>query len=118
MIRGPNGDFIERPLSSLSGGQWPCCSLALSLRFADLVTKQGRMKTSLCILGKPLTHLDHSGHSHVGKLLQSLLQNDDSPLSLHGGMELSTFLVIVQDLAVEELEESSTILMKLLREME
>jgi ABC-type Mn2+/Zn2+ transport system ATPase subunit len=64
------------------------------------------MKTSLCVLDEPLTHLDLSGHSHVGALLQSLLQNDDSPVSLHGGMELSTILIILQDLTTEELEES------------
>jgi DNA repair exonuclease SbcCD ATPase subunit len=106
MIRGPNGNFIERPLSSLSGGQWRRCSLALSLGFADLVAKRGRMKTSLCVLDEPLTHLDRSGRSRVGVLLRSLLQNDDSPVLLHGGMELSTILVILQDLAAEELEES------------
>jgi DNA repair exonuclease SbcCD ATPase subunit len=106
MIRGPNGDFTERPLSSLSGGQWCHCSLALSLGFADLVAKRGQMKTSLCVLDEPLTHLDLSGRSHVGALLRSLLQNDDSPLSLHGGMELSTILIILQDLTAEELGES------------
>ena len=106
MIRGPNGDFIERPLSSLSGGQWRRCSFALSLGFADLVARRGRMKTSLCVLDEPLTHLDRSGRSRVGALLRRLLQNDDSPVSLHGGMEVSTILVILQDLAAEELEES------------
>jgi energy-coupling factor transporter ATP-binding protein EcfA2 len=78
----------------------------LFLGFADLVAKRGRMKTSLCVLDEPLTHLDHSGRSRVGLLLRSLLQNDDSPVSLHGGMELSTILVILQDLVAEELEET------------
>jgi hypothetical protein len=53
-----------------------------------------------------LTHLDRSGRSRVGVLLRSLLQNDDSPVLSHGGMELSTILIILQDLAAEELEES------------
>jgi DNA repair exonuclease SbcCD ATPase subunit len=108
-IRGPDGEFIERPLSSLSGGQWRRCSLALSLGFADLVSRRGRMKTSLCVLDEPLTHLDRSGRSRVGTLLRGLLQqngNGVNPISLNGGMGVSTILVILQDLAAEELEES------------
>ena len=107
LIRGPDGDFVDRPLSSLSGGQWRRCSLALSLGFADLVSRRGRMKTSLCVLDEPLTHLDRSGRSRVGALLRSLLQNGngDKPLS-STGMTVSTILVILQDLAAEELEES------------
>ncbi len=36
-IRGPDGGWVKRPLSSLSGGQWRRCSLAVTLGFADLV---------------------------------------------------------------------------------
>jgi DNA repair exonuclease SbcCD ATPase subunit len=45
MIRSPDGVFVERPLSSLSGGHWRRCSLALSLGFADLAARRGRLKT-------------------------------------------------------------------------
>lgn len=107
MIRGADGEFVERPLSSLSGGQWRRCSLALSLGFSNLVSSRGRFQSSLVVLDEPLTHLDRSGRSRVGSLLRSLLQggSDGTPLSLHG-MEVSTILVILQDLAAEELEES------------
>ena len=104
-ISGSDGNFMERPLASLSGGQWRRCSLALSLGFADLASRKGRIKSSLCVLDEPLTHLDRSGRDCVGRLLRSLLQNgNNSPLS--GGMTVSTILVILQDLAAEELEES------------
>jgi len=108
MIRGADGEFVERPLSSLSGGQWRRCSLALSLGFADLVSLRGHLKTSLCVLDEPLTHLDRSGRSRVGSLLRSLLQNGNSDIGIasHGGMAVSTILVILQDLAAEEMEES------------
>lgn len=109
MIRRSDGSFVERPLSSLSGGQWRRCSLALSLGFAQLVSAKGRFQSSLTVLDEPLTHLDRSGRSRVGRLLRSLLQsrsNESAPLSLFGGMNVSTILVILQDLAAEELEES------------
>jgi DNA repair exonuclease SbcCD ATPase subunit len=105
MVRSPDGGFMERPLSSLSGGQWRRCSLALSLGFADLVARRGRFKTSLCVLDEPLTHLDRSGRISVGKLLRSLLRQGDSS-GLSHSMSVSTILIILQDLAAEELEES------------
>jgi DNA repair exonuclease SbcCD ATPase subunit len=104
-VRTPNGEFAERPLGSLSGGQWRRCSMALSLGFADLVATRGRMRPSLCVFDEPLTFLDTSGRVAVGKLLRSLLRRQQ------GGVEstklsLSTVLVILQDLAAEELEEA------------
>lgn len=107
-ICGPDGTFIERPLSLLSGGQWRRCSFALSLGFADLVARRGRLKTSLCVLDEPLTHLDRAGRASVGHLLRKLLgRNDNAMTSSHGvGMSVSTILLILQDLAAEELEES------------
>ena len=105
MIRNPNGVFTERPLSSLSGGQWRRCSLALSLGFADMVARRGRLKTSVCVLDEPLTHLDRSGRSSVGSLLRRLLRKGDNTFSSNF-MSVSTILLILQDLAAEELEES------------
>lgn len=108
-IRASDGTFVERPLSSLSGGQWRRCSLALSLGFAHMVSVKGRFQSSVVVLDEPLTHLDRSGRGRVGRLLRSLLENGndgDAPTLFHGGMDFSTILVILQDLAAEELEES------------
>lgn len=49
-IRGPDGCWIDRPLSSLSGGQWRRCSLAVTLGFADLVCSKGKLRSSLLVL--------------------------------------------------------------------
>ena len=54
-IRGPDGEWIRRPLSSLSGGQWRRCSLSLSLGFSDLVARWGGLRPSLIVLDEPLT---------------------------------------------------------------
>ena len=61
LVRQPNGEFSERPLASLSGGQWRRCALALNLGFADLVARKGRLRPSICVMDEPLTHLDRTG---------------------------------------------------------
>jgi len=107
-LRSPDGNYIERPLSSLSGGQWRRCSLALSFGFSDLVARRGRLRPSLLVLDEPLTHLDAFGRAQVGKLLRILVgQNEEerNEVGLHG-LNLNTILVILQDLAAEELDES------------
>jgi DNA repair exonuclease SbcCD ATPase subunit len=100
-ILGPDGQWLPRPMSSLSGGQWRRCSLALSLGFADLVARRGRLRSSLLVLDEPLTHLDSSGRASVGQLLRKILGNTG-----FGGLAISTILIILQDLAAQELEES------------
>jgi hypothetical protein len=57
--------------------------------------------------------LDQSGRSNVGRLLRKLLrreseQNDSvsASTSRSVGLRVSTILIILQDLAAEELEES------------
>ena len=84
-----------RSLSSLSGGQWRRCSLALQLGFADLLSRRGQFGSSLLVFDEPLTHLDRSGRSAFGRVLRRLLIGDRS-----------TILLILQDLAAEELEET------------
>jgi len=64
------------------------------------------MKTSLCVSDELLTHLDHSGHSRVGTLLCSMLQNGNGYNPITTSISVSTILAILQDLAAEELEES------------
>lgn len=104
-VRTPNGDYVERPLASLSGGQWRRCSIALSLGFADLVATRGRMRPSLCVFDEPLTFLDTSGRAAVGRLFRSLLRRPEGGVD-STKLSLSTILIILQDLAAEELEEA------------
>jgi ATPase involved in DNA repair len=107
-----DGSWISRPLSSLSGGQWRRCSLAMSLGFSDLVARRGRLSSSLMVLDEPLTHLDSAGRDNVGKLLRKVIQrkgsNDDvdGQPKRFGGLSVSTILIILQDLVAEELSES------------
>ncbi len=96
-IRGNDGEFRERPLSTLSGGQWRRCSLAFSLAFAELVASSGKLRSSLLVLDEPLTHLDRSGRTKFGELIRQLLGSNS---------QLSTAIVILQDLSAEELEEA------------
>jgi hypothetical protein len=102
-IQGPDGEFKVRPLSTLSGGQWRRCSLAMSFAFADLMAKRGRFRSSLLVLDEPLTHLDRSGRNRFGEVVRNLVVSSDGSRSDFG---MSTVLVILQDLAAEELEEA------------
>ncbi|KAL3792558.1 hypothetical protein HJC23_005528 [Cyclotella cryptica] len=107
-IQNPDGTWRTRSLSSLSGGQWRRCSLSLSLGFMDLASHRGKLRSSLLVLDEPLTHLDSAGRSSVGKLLRKMLDKSNEPesaLRRLGGLGLSTILVILQDIAAEEIEE-------------
>ena len=65
------------------------------------------------MLDEPLTHLDSAGRKSVGKLLRKMLSREDSSigenhrrgLSHSGLLSLSTILVILQEIAAEEIEE-------------
>ena len=106
-VRLPDGDFAERPLSSLSGGQWRRCSLALTFGFLDLISRRGRLRPSLLVMDEPLTHLDRSGRSRVGSLLRKLLVRGEDIGGLgSSGICAGTIILILQDLAAEELEEA------------
>ena len=102
-VRGADGDYRVRPLSTLSGGQWRRCSLALTLGFAELVSRRGMMRPSMIVLDEPLTHLDRSGRTKVGDVIRKMLHPEVSGL---GGLGMSTVLLILQDLAAEEIEEA------------
>ncbi len=105
-VRNIDGSWRVRPLSSLSGGQWRRCSLALGLGFIDLASKRGRLRSSLLVLDEPLTHLDSAGRKSVGKLLRKILSHDSQlGKTGGGGFGLSTILVILQEIAAEEIEE-------------
>lgn len=103
-----DGAWRTRPLSSLSGGQWRRCSMSLSLGFIELASRRGKLRSSLLVLDEPLTHLDSSGRHSVGQLLRRMLSDNDDRLTQHqlGRLGLSTVLVILQDIAAEEIEES------------
>jgi DNA repair exonuclease SbcCD ATPase subunit len=106
-VTGNGGNYMERPLGSLSGGQWRRCSLALNFGFAELIARIGNFRSSLCILDEPLTHLDRSGRSDVGRLLRKFVRQSQSGLEGTAlGLSFETVLIILQDLAAEELEES------------
>lgn len=105
-VRTPDGTWRARPLSSLSGGQWRRCSLSLSLGYIDLASKRGRMRSSMLVLDEPLTHLDSAGRKSVGKLLRKMLSQDcDIGKTGRGSFGLSTILVILQEIAAEEIED-------------
>ena len=104
-VRSLDGSWRVRPLSSLSGGQWRRCALSLSLGFIDLASKRGKMRSSLLVLDEPLTHLDTAGRKSVGKLLRKMLTQDDFGFGVKDGFGLSTILIILQEIAAEEIEE-------------
>ena len=103
-VRDADGGFRERAMASLSGGQWRRCSLALNLGFSDLVARRGQLRPSLCVMDEPLTHLDRTGRSNVGHVLRDMLRRNAEG-SAHS-LSVSTVILILQDLAAEELEES------------
>lgn len=105
-IRTSDGTFVERPLSSLSGGQWRRCSLALTFGFAELVARRGGLRSSLLVLDEPLTHLDRTGREQVGALLRRMVRPEGGGGGLLG-LRYSTILVILQDLAAEELGDEN-----------
>lgn len=107
LVRLADGDYKERSLSSLSGGQWRRCSLALTLGFAHWVSRRGALRPSVLFLDEPLTHLDRVGRAQVGHVLRRLVspatEGDNPPSS---SWQVSTIVVILQDLSAEELEEA------------
>jgi DNA repair exonuclease SbcCD ATPase subunit len=105
-VRGPDGDFRQRPLSTLSGGQWRRCSLALSFAFAELIARRGRLRSSLLVLDEPLTHLDRSGRNKFGEVVRKMVQSQSLSDQFVSGLQFSTVILILQDLAAEELEEA------------
>jgi DNA repair exonuclease SbcCD ATPase subunit len=112
-VMGTNGSYHERALASLSGGQWKRCSLALSFGFAALVSRRASFVPSLCILDEPLTHLDQSGRFDAGRLFRSLLvrsserrQQSVNDYLSSAPLRVSTVIIILQDLAAEELQQS------------
>jgi len=106
-VRLPCGNYTERSLSSLSGGQWRRCQLALALGFSDLIGRRGRLQSSLMVLDEPFTHLDRSGRDHVGFLLRKLVKGGGHiGKTGSAGAHANTIIIVLQDLAAEELDET------------
>lgn len=125
LVRCPDGTYTERPLGSLSGGQWRRCHLALALGFASLARRRGGLRPSLLVLDEPLTHLDRTGRAQVGRTLRRLVCGDDGDGDGDGGTSLGgasssspggTLVMILQDLSAEELEESFDSIDEVVRE--
>ena len=100
-VKGQDGEWHQRSLSALSGGQWRRASLAVALGFAELIARRGGLQSSLLVLDEPLTHLDAGGRENVGNLLRKLV---DSNPSESKGLSFSTILIVLQDLSAEELD--------------
>jgi DNA repair exonuclease SbcCD ATPase subunit len=106
-VSGADGGYKERPLASLSGGQWRRCSLALTFGFAELLARKGKLRPSLYVLDEPLTHLDQFGRAKVGEVIRRILRPpSEDGLKGFGGLGMSTVVIILQDLAAEELDEA------------
>lgn len=67
-----DGEYRERGLSQLSGGQWRRVSLALDLAFTELVRRRGILRSNLMVMDEVLTHLDASGREAVGSVLRAM----------------------------------------------
>ena len=113
------GEWVERPLSQLSGGQWRRMSLGLLLGYRELAERRGRWAGNVLVLDEPLTHLDGEGRRAVGKVLANLLGRE--PRGGGGGEgeegegggasgaarkgSLDSIMLILQDSAADDLEE-------------
>lgn len=126
-VRASDGEFKERSLSQLSGGQWRRVSMALDFAFAEVIRRRGTLRSNLIVMDEVLTHLDASGREAVGTVLRAMVEgprsnngdnndedNNDTERaldlelsrSLLGGGAYDTVIVILQDLSAQELEES------------
>ena len=75
--------------------------------FVDLFSRRGRLRPSFLVMDEPLTHLDRTGRSLVGSLLRKLLVRGEQIGGIGvSGISASTIILILQDLAAEELEEA------------
>ena len=136
MIRASDGNYRERALSQLSGGQWRRVSMALDFAFAEIIRRKGTLRCNLIVMDEILTHLDASGREAVGSLLRAMVSGYKTPNSitdnvspgsepesesesnnekmeyaswakaLLGSGAYETVIVILQDLAATELEEA------------
>lgn len=126
-----DGQWRERGLAQLSGGQWRRVSLALDLAFTELVRRRGILRFNVMIMDEILTHLDAAGRESVGSVLKALVENESSNEGINSVRSVEedyevreveeerrlmsnaltdscyeTILVILQDLVATELEES------------
>ena len=72
-IRTADGQYMERGLSQLSGGQWRRVSMALDFAFAEVIRRKGTLRSNLMVMDEVLTHLDASGREAVGTVLRAMV---------------------------------------------
>jgi DNA repair exonuclease SbcCD ATPase subunit len=72
--RDTGGEYRERALAQLSGGQWRRVSLALDFAFAELIRRRGVLRSNLMVMDEVLTHLDATGRESVGTVLRAMVQ--------------------------------------------
>lgn len=120
------GEWMERDVAQLSGGQLRRVSIALDFAFASLIKSSGLLRTNILVMDEPLNHLDASGREAVGLLLRDLVghasnrvdsnssvpadPNDSDTGSVYQSNYpldhiFDTVFVILQDLSAIELEE-------------
>lgn len=76
LIRSPtDGEYRERALSQLSGGQWRRVSLALDFAFTELIRRRGILRCNVIVLDEILVHLDASGREAVGTVLRAMAKS-------------------------------------------
>lgn len=75
-VRSADGTYVERCLSSLSGGQWRRVSMSLDFAFAEVIRRKGALRCNLMVMDEVLTHLDATGREGVGSVLRAMV---DSP---------------------------------------
>jgi DNA repair exonuclease SbcCD ATPase subunit len=72
--RDTGGEYRERALAQLSGGQWRRVSLALDFAFAELIRRRGVLRSNLMVMDEVLTHLDATGRESVSTVLRAMVQ--------------------------------------------
>lgn len=69
---GTAGEYRQRSVRQLSGGERRRVALALALGFSELAARRGRLRSNMLILDEVMQHLDSEGCLRVAALLKSL----------------------------------------------
>jgi DNA repair exonuclease SbcCD ATPase subunit len=73
-----DGEYRERALSQLSGGQWRRVSLSLDFAFTELIRRRGILRCNVMVLDEILTYLDAAGREAVGTVLRAMASSSSS----------------------------------------
>jgi len=78
LVRSSDGNFKDRGLSQLSGGQWRRVSMALDLAFVEVIRRRGTLRSNILVMDEVLTHLDGAGREAVGTVLRAMVDGEKS----------------------------------------